>query len=738
MPSPKATDPSDADRRLRFDLKLQRTRLSVHLLAAAIGVAGKLAGLIDADYLSGVALLGFAVASALVFHELYRAGAGQRLGLDLTPLWMACDVFIVTTGVYLTGGIDSPWYLFYLSNTGAAAFVLGTRGALAVGSLNFFCYLALLTLMGDVTGFDETLWRACMQLGFVYVASVYFLRGVSRLQESQHLLRQLQQDQALKVEELINLTQDLDQGTRALAEANLQIREADRIKGQFLANMSHELRTPLNSIIGFSDVLLERLAGQVPPKQLKFLSNINSSGQHLLGIINDILDLSKVEAGHMELFPEDFAVAPVVDGVLNVMHGVAGPRRITFEVDCPPDLRIHADPAKFKQVLYNLLSNAVKFSPDGSLVRVVGRLQDAPHSLLAAETVCLEVADQGIGIAPADQEVIFHEFRQVDGSATRAFGGTGLGLALVRRFVEFQGGRVLLKSAVGQGSTFTVLLPRHAKSVSATAVSTPLLLSEMSHLPGANRVLVVEDDVGSYQSLARALSEAGYFPIRARQGDEALEMARRLRPTAITLDLSLPGMSGWDVLREIKKDAATCHLPVVIVSMMDSRELGLTLGAEDYFVKPVEPRVLIERLRQIAPLSGPQPARRILLVDDDPEVHELVGDELSRQGFVVDHALSGTEGLRLADRERPDAIVLDLMMEGMSGFEVAAALNGDPGTAHVPIVVLTAKDLSPDDRVALQGRIASLVQKGQSVPARLVAAIRELESRHAREAARVG
>jgi DNA-binding response OmpR family regulator len=249
-------------------------------------------------------------------------------------------------------------------------------------------------------------------------------------------------------------------------------------------------------------------------------------------------------------------------------------------------------------------------------------------------------------------------------------------------------------------------------------------------------VLVVEDDVEAYQALASVLSQAGYFPIRARQGEEAVEMARLLRPTAITLDLSLPGMSGWDVLKEIKRDPATRHVPVVIVSMMDSRELGLTLGAADYFLKPVDAAALLERMHEIAPLGSPPTAARILLVDDDPAVHDLVGEELSRQGYVVDHAHSGPEGLDLAGRERPDAVVLDLMMEGMSGFEVADALRANDGTAQVPIVVLTAKDLTADERAQLQGRIQSLVQKRHSVPARLVAAIRELVTRQAREAPR--
>jgi DNA-binding response OmpR family regulator len=346
--------------------------------------------------------------------------------------------------------------------------------------------------------------------------------------------------------------------------------------------------------------------------------------------------------------------------------------------------------------------------------------------------MAVSVTEKGIGIAPADQQVIFHEFRQADGSTTRQFGGTGLGLSLVKKFVELQGGIVTLESEPGKGSTFSVVLPLRARS---TAAGPPPRMEFERPLPVENRILVVEDDLVAYQSISRSLTEAGYFPMRARHGEEALQLARALRPTAITLDLALPGISGWDVLKELKRDPITKGIPVVIISMMDNRELGLTLGADDYFLKPVDRGQLVARLKEIAPPAALARTSRLLLVDDDSAVHEFLEAELEQLGYRVEHAYSGAQGLELAARSRPHAIILDLMMPDVTGFEVAAVLKEREDTAHVPIVVLTARDLSEDERQRLTGKIAALVQKGHAAPTRLVAAIRDLETRQ-REVAR--
>ncbi|MCM2258030.1 MAG: response regulator [Vicinamibacteria bacterium] len=705
---------------VRFAKALQRTRLAVYSLAGAAALGGKWLGVIPTSYAAGLPLLAVGLGSCLLFHWAYQ----RRLDafVPLRPLWMATDVLVVTWGVSITGGLHSPWFVWYLSNTGAAAFAAGLRAAAVVATANAVAYAGALAALGHVTGFDGTLADACARLGFLYAAAAFPLRGIGMLQERQREVRRLQQEQAIRVEQLLELTQDLEQGTRALAEANVAIREADRMKSQFLANMSHELRTPLNSIIGFSEILLDRLRDQLQVKHQKFLHNIHASGQHLLTIINDILDLSKVEAGKMEFHPEPLRPGPAIDGVLHVMQGMAQQQHIQFELDVPADLpEVTTDPAKFKQVLYNLLSNAVKFSAEGALVRISARARDAGDSPLGAPTLAIAVSDRGIGIPETDLEEIFHEFHQVDGGSTRRFGGTGLGLAIVKKFVEHQGGRVDVQSHLGHGSTFTVLLP--LLPTSSVAVEAPLALGgEREHV-----VLVIEDDPAAFETLARALRAAGYAPVRARQGEDALDAARRLRPAVITLDIVLPGMSGWEVLKELKRHDDTRDIPVVIVSLMENRELGLALGAEDYFTKPVDRGRLVARLREIAPGPPPPSGARVLVVDDDPAVHELVEAELAPLGYRLDHAHSGREGLERARDGKPEAVILDLMMPDLSGFEVATRLKDDPATAALPIVVLTARDLSAPEREALTGKIESLVRKGEGGTLKLVEAVRQLE-----------
>jgi signal transduction histidine kinase/CheY-like chemotaxis protein len=536
---------------------------------------------------------------------------------------------------------------------------------------------------------------------FVFGASYFFLVGIANLQEKRLRIRQLELEENRKVEELTRLTRELE-------EANRRIREADRMKSQFLATMSHELRTPMNSIIGFSEILSERLADRIEAKHLGFLMHIHTSGRHLLGIINDILDLSKIEAGKMEIYPEHFAMAPVIDSVCQVMRGMAN-RTPNLVVDVARDLpQIETDLAKFKQILFNLLSNAVKFSPPGSPITVKARLRDG--------NVTVTVRDEGLGIDPAHHEMIFEEFRQVDSTARREFGGTGLGLALVRKFVELQGGRVSVDSRLGAGSTFSFTLP--VRSRAAVVTRTP------EAEPRSDRVLVVEDDVNAYELIASALQSAGFLSIRARHGDEALRLARETRPIAVTLDLVLPGIDGWEVLKRLKADEVTRTLPVVIISMDDNRDLGLALGADDYFVKPVDRPRLLEKLSAIRAAGNGRP--RLLIIDDDTAVHALLEEDLSTLGYAVLNAYSGDDGLRAAIDTSPDVILLDLMMPNMSGFEVADALKDDPRTASIPILVLTSKEISSEDRRLLHTKVSSFVQKGKSAREQLVREIRRV------------
>ena len=693
----------------RFDLALQRSHFLVYTAGAITGLAGMWLGVFQVRLAFAAATWILGCCSALVFHELYRMGINRRV---LNPMWMAVDLILVSVGVYATGGANSPWFIWYMPTAAAAAFASGKRAAHALSILSAISYVATLMWMGQATLFNDTFLLAVTRMLFLFGASYFFLTGIGNLQEKRLRIRQLETDQARRVDELTRLTKEL-------ADANRRIQEADRLKSQFLATMSHELRTPMNSIIGFSEILVDRIEDKVDEKHFGFLKHILSSGQHLLGIINDVLDLSKIEAGKMEVFPEFFTIAPVVDSVCNVMRGMSksAPRFVT---DIPDDLpQIETDLAKFKQVLFNLLSNAVKFSPQQSPVTISARFIGKDET---DGSMVLSVQDEGIGIDPQHHQMIFEEFRQVDGTVRREHGGTGLGLALVKKFVELQGGSVRVESAPGRGSVFSFTLPVRSR---AAVVSRPMEFDE-ADLRADDRVLVVEDDANAYDLIASALGSAGYLTIRARHGEEALRLARDSHPTAVTLDLVLPGVDGWEVLKRLKSSDETCDIPVVIISIVDNRELGVALGADDYFVKPVDRERFLSRVREI---TSRHPRPRLLLIDDDRAVHTLLDAELAPHGLVFESAFSGEEGLRVARAAIPDVIILDLMMPGMSGFEVAASLKDDPITANIPILVLTSKELSAEDRQELQSKVSSVVPKGTSAREQLLREIRRLQKR---------
>jgi signal transduction histidine kinase len=594
LPADQSTPAQDADSRLlRFNLRVQWTRAALYILSFPIAMAASEVGMLDFEILDAVLLMAVGVASAIVIHWLYRIELDRRWNFDLLLVWETVDVVLITATVHLTGGVTSLWYIFYLSNAAAAALSGGLRAAYAVFALNTLAYLGSLLATGDIVLYDALFYRSLFRMTFLFGASSFFFHGIAALKSKWSLIRRFADEDKRRVAELTRLTEELDARTRDLAAANRQIRDADRMKSQFLANMSHELRTPMNSIIGFSEILSERLSGKIDDRQMKFLDNIHSSGTHLLGIINDILDLSKIEAGRMELFPERFPVAPVVDGVLSIMRATAAKKNIAFELDVPQELPpVEADPAKFKQILYNLVSNSVKFSPQGSVVRIVARIIPPGESADGEEALHVSVVDEGMGIPLESQEGIFTEFHQATAGARRENSGTGLGLALVRKFVELQGGTVGFTSAPGAGSTFWFTLPVVFRGVHDREEAATLERRE-------NCVLVVEDDPVAWQDMEKTLASAGYAAVHARNGEEALRLARVVEPVAITLDLVLPGMSGWHLLRALQADRGTRDIPVVIVSVIAHDELGVALGARDYLVKPFEPQRLVDRLAEL-------------------------------------------------------------------------------------------------------------------------------------------
>jgi len=490
-----------------------------------------------------------------------------------------------------------------------------------------------------------------------------------------------------------------------LKDANAQLRDASEHKSVFLANMSHELRTPLNAIIGFSELMLDAKESQFDSAtQKRFLSQIHDSGKHLLGLINDILDLSKVEAGQMELRLQMVAIEPVVGQVLSIVEPLAGQKSIKVESDVVAAGEVMADAGKLKQMLLNLVSNAIKFTPDGGTVTISSqRLRSA---------VEISVADTGIGISDADQAQIFHEFHQVDPGPGRRQQGTGLGLALTRRFALLHGGEVRVRSKVGEGSVFTLRLPIQAVPEQA---ATPERGAPAKPLVDPSRplVLVIEDDPGAAELLTRQLQAGGFRTEVARTGTEAVAKARALRPAAITLDILLPELDGWEVITRLKREEESSDIPVVIVSVVDNPELGKALGALDYFVKPVDGRELVDRLARFKLASKKNNGgTTVLVVDDEAANRHWLTRILEPAGFEVLIATGGREAIELAKASPPDLVLLDLMMPDVTGFDVVEALRADPRTQDTPIMILTARHLTEADKRHLNGHVSSILSRG--------------------------
>jgi signal transduction histidine kinase/DNA-binding response OmpR family regulator len=506
-----------------------------------------------------------------------------------------------------------------------------------------------------------------------------------------------------------------------LEQRNVALQEANRHKSVFLANMSHELRTPLNAIIGFSELLTDAREGQFDDATRKrFLSQILTSGKHLLGLINDILDLSKVEAGQMELRLSLVSVAEAVDQVSKTVEPLVAKKNITLLAKVDGAGEVLADGGKLKQMLLNLVSNAIKFTPeDGTVTIDAVRMQD---------TVEISVADTGIGIAEPDLKQIFHEFHQVDPGPGRKHEGTGLGLALTKRFAILHGGDVRVTSRVDKGSVFTLVLPIHAR------VQPPSEHARAGAVNGHGSgplVLVVEDDPAAAELLTRQLTDAGYRTEVARSGNDALERARRLKPAAITLDIIMPELDGWEVITRLKSDEATSGIPIVVVSVVDNPELGMALGAIDYFVKPVNSSALVERLSHFDTERAPgQRKVRVLVVDDEAANRTLLTEALEPAGFTVLPAAGGREAIEIAKSSKPDLVLLDLIMPEVNGYDVVEALRADERTRDTPIMVLTAATLTEADRRQLNGRVSQILSRGSVATSDIVGLLKRVVAHH--------
>ncbi len=486
-------------------------------------------------------------------------------------------------------------------------------------------------------------------------------------------------------------------------QAIREMRELDRLKSQFLANMSHELRTPLNSIIGFSRVILKGIDGPLTELQEQDLTAIYNSGQHLLRLINDVLDLAKIEAGKMELAYDEVNIAETIEGVLPTIAGVLKEKSLELITNIAPDIPVvRADPIRVRQVLINLLSNAAKFTEEGSIT-VEAYVQPSPSG---GREVYISVADTGPGIAPEDQAKLFKSFSQVDASPTRKTGGTGLGLAISRQLVELHGGRIGVESEVGKGSKFYFTLPLPAEDKGPAGA-------------GPKVVLAIDDDPQVISLYERYLQPQGYQVVGLTDPTRARERIRELKPYAVTLDIMMPGKDGWSVLEEIKADSETRDTPVIICSILSEQEKGFSLGAADYLVKPISEEDL---LAAIGRLNADGSIRNVLVIDDDPVDLRLIEKMLSKDGhYKVMLAEGGLQGWEILSSEPPHAVILDLFMPEMDGFAILEKMRTTPELSDIPVLVVSGADLTPEQRQQLADFGKQLVTKSMLKEEQLLA-----------------
>lgn len=520
----------------------------------------------------------------------------------------------------------------------------------------------------------------------------------------------LEKTVAERTAELKNAVEEAEVAREAAQEAN-------KTKSAFLANMSHELRTPMNAIIGYSEMLLEEAEDTGEKWMEPDLQKILSSAKHLLQLINDILDLSKIEAGRMTVFLENVDVLSNVKEIATTVGPLVGKNHNTFELICPDEIGgMRTDLTKLRQTLFNLLSNACKFTENGKITLKVERRQDG--------MVSFAVTDTGIGMEPQQMEKLFADFVQADASTTRKYGGTGLGLAISRKFCRMLGGDIRVESKLGHGSTFTAILPVEAKE--PPAEEQPEIVSKPAAaevVPAGERgtLLVIDDDPYSRDLLRRMLEKEGYAVLVATGGAEGVAMAKKILPDLITLDVMMPSMDGWAVLSVLKADPVTAEIPVVMMTMVEDKPMGFALGATDYLTKPIDKAKVMAAITRCVGHKSED----VLIVEDDPMAADIVRRTLQAEGCKTRHARNGREALVMVHESRPQLIVLDLMMPEMDGFAFLDAMRMEgPDFASIPVVVLTAKDLSPEDRMALSGRVLDTLRKGAGQRENLLEIIR--------------
>ena len=499
-----------------------------------------------------------------------------------------------------------------------------------------------------------------------------------------------------------------------LEAQNREVQQANRLKSEFLANMSHELRTPLNAIIGFAQLMHDGKVGAIAALHKEYLGDILGSSRHLLQLINDVLDLAKVESGKMEFSPEPVSLTKLIGEVRQILQALSASKRLAVEVEVSPAVeRLIIDPAKLKQVLYNYLSNAIKFTPAEGRIKV--------HAVAeGADKFRLEVEDTGIGIVADDIEKLFAEFRQLESAATKKHQGTGLGLALTKKIVNAQGGEVGVRSTPGRGSVFYAVLPRIAERTKANAEPVQLSTPRAEDTPA---ILVIEDNESDRAWLVRILADAGYAVDTAKTGAEALTLIEAETYRAILLDMILPDMIGWDVLHAIRQTGRNQSVPVIVISVINEREVAKGFPVQDYLAKPVSAEKLIQSLHR-AEVRPNGTVKKILIIDDDPKILKIGSAALHSAGYEAVCYINAAQGLLAATETEFDAVVLDLLMPGIDGFEFLDRFREISGCRNIPVIVWTNKDITAEDRDRLNNS-AQLITSKASVG--VDAVLRELQ-----------
>ncbi len=532
---------------------------------------------------------------------------------------------------------------------------------------------------------------------------------------AENLARSNQQLQS-QSEELKRNSEELRLQNVELEEQRKQTEVANRLKSDFLSNMSHELRTPLNSVMALSKVLMMQAEKKLNDEEYNYLHIIERNGRHLLELINGILDLSKIESGRMEVNPTIFSLTGAIEAICENLEPIAADKGIGLNLDIPPTLpKLESDEMRVHQIFQNIINNAVKFTTEGQ-VDITAEYTD--------ESVTVRVKDSGIGIAKEDLPHIFEEFRQVDGSASRRFEGTGLGLAIAKKSAQLLGGDILVESRYHEGTLFSVILPIRFSADKSRSSTRPTVLTELEP-PAQKTVLIVDDEPDARAIISDALIEAGYGTVQASNGTEALELAEIHSPFAITLDIIMPDMDGFEVLQNLKRNHKTKEIPVIIVSLSDQRETGFALGAVDYIMKPVSKHILINQVKRISEL----PIRRVLVVDDNEIDQSHTAHILEQEGIQAILASDGEQCLSLLDEQSPDLVLLDLMMPGLSGFEVLDRIRANPKWAILPVIIISAKDINEAERKRLEGQVSAVLSKSDTKPEQLMDKVRGVLSR---------